>query len=36
MSDGIKRAGMRLGIGLELWDDSDWINDFLNAETEEE
>ena len=36
MSDGIKRSGMRLGIGLELCDDSVWINDFLNAETEEE
>tara|TARA_B100001250_G_scaffold411879_1_gene441642 strand:- start:4549 stop:5133 length:585 start_codon:yes stop_codon:yes gene_type:complete len=29
ISDGIKRCGMRIGIGLELWDTEVWLNDYL-------
>jgi len=33
ISDAIKRCGMRLGLGLELWDTEVWLIDFLDPKT---
>ena len=43
MSDGIKRAAMRMGVGIELYDTDAWLSSYLektkieeNKVTEEE
>ena len=29
MSDGIKRAAMRMGVGIELYDTDAWLSGYL-------
>ena len=36
ISDAIKRCGMRLGLGLELWDTEVWLIDYLDPKTKAE
>ena len=31
MSDGIKRAAMRMGVGIELYDTDAWLSSYLQA-----
>ena len=36
MSDGIKRAAMRMGVGIELYDTEAWLSSYLQKNKKEE
>lgn len=36
ISDAVKRCGMRLGIGIELYDSSAWLSSYLEPKPKKE